>query len=257
MKQVLFEISENSMIAHDTYLMKLHGDVSGFAAPGQFIGIKLPGHFLRRPISVCDIDDKGLTIIYKTLGKGTAEMASFHIGMTLDVLTALGNGYELSDAGQTPLIIGGGVGIPPLYLLAKMLLKKGKTPTVVMGFNSKEDIFYEDKFSELGCPVLVTTADGSHGICGFAVDALRGGSFSYIYTCGPIPMLKSVYDFASKHDIDGQFSFEERMGCGFGACMGCSIRVNALDEFGMHTGEISYKRVCKEGPVFRKEEIIW
>ena len=234
--------------------MRLEGDTSAITAPGQFINIKLDGHFLRRPISVNDVtydEDKGcgcVTIIYKVLGHGTEEMTHFGPGTRLDILTGLGNGYDLSDAGDKPLLIGGGVGIPPLYLAAKMLRSAGKEVTVILGFNTEEEIYYIDEFSELGCRVLAATADGSFGIKGFVTDAFDAdGCYTHFYTCGPEPMLKAVYNKVFKDaGVSGQMSFEERMGCGFGACMGCSCKTV--------TG---YKRICKDGPVLRTEEILW
>ncbi|MBR7076534.1 MAG: dihydroorotate dehydrogenase electron transfer subunit [Lachnospiraceae bacterium] len=242
MKDILFTIKENRQIAPQTFQMVLEGDCSQITFPGQFVNIHLPGFYLRRPISVCDLEGDLLTIIYKTVGKGTAYMAERKIGETLLLLTGLGNGYDLSCAGFEPLLIGGGAGVPPMYLLAKCLCAEGKTVHVIMGFNRQDEIFYEEEFKKLGCQVTVTTVDGSYGEKGFVTDALPE-SYSYVYTCGPEPMLKAVYKAIQ---TQGQFSFEERMGCGFGACMGCSCRTL--------TG---YKRICKDGPVLRKEEILW
>lgn len=240
MKQTVFEIISNKALTNDVYKMELFGDTQQIHC-GQFVNILIEGLFLRRPISVCDIEDKKLTILYKVVGKGTREMSQMTEGK-LDVLTGLGNGYDLSCAGESPLLIGGGVGVPPLYLAAKNLLKKGIVPTVILGFNTKNEVFYEEEFRALGAKVMVTTVDGSYGIKGFVTNALPE-TYSYFYTCGPEPMLKAVYK-ATK--TSGQFSFEERMGCGFGACMGCSCKTI--------TG---YKRICKEGPVLKKEEILW
>ena len=235
--------------------MKLAGDVSAISAPGQFIDIKLEGHFLRRPISVCDVEGGAVTIIYKVLGQGTEEMTQLETGKILDVLTGLGNGYDLSLAGDRPLLIGGGVGIPPLYLAAKLLLAQGeirRTVTVILGFNSADELYYVDEFKALGCDVVVATADGSHGTKGFVTDAFdeltaQGAGFTHFYTCGPGPMLKAIYKKVYEEaGISGQISFEERMGCGFGACMGCSIKTKG-----------GSKRVCKDGPVLRTEEILW
>ena len=242
MKQSLFEIVENTRLVPGVYRMKLRGDTSAITAPGQFVNIQLEGLFLRRPISVCDVEGDVLTIIYKVVGKGTEAMSHLQEGQ-LDVLTGLGNGYDLSAAGERPVLLGGGVGVPPMYLLAKRLIADGKTPAVILGFNKKEEIFYEEEFKALGCKVLVTTVDGSYGIKGFVTDALQALDYTHFFTCGPEPMLKAVYK-ASK--TSGQMSFEERMGCGFGACMGCSCKTL--------TG---YKRICKDGPVMRKEEIKW
>ena len=242
MKQSVFEIVENTRLVSGVYRMKLRGDTSAITAPGQFVNIQLEGLFLRRPISVCDVEGDVLTIIYKVVGKGTEAMSHLQEGQ-LDVLTGLGNGYDLSAAGERPVLLGGGVGVPPMYLLAKRLIADGKTPAVVLGFNKKEEIFYEEEFKALGCKVFVTTVDGSYGIKGFVTNALQALDYTHFFTCGPEPMLKAVYK-ASK--TSGQMSFEERMGCGFGACMGCSCKTL--------TG---YKRICKDGPVMRKEEIKW
>ena len=242
MKDVLFTIKENLAIAPQVYRMVLTGDCSQITAPGQFVNIRLDGLYLRRPISVCDLGGGDLTIIYKVVGKGTEQMSHMKEGGSLQVLTGLGNGYDLSCAGGAPLLIGGGVGVPPMYLLARKLREQGKTVSVVLGFNTKSEIFYEEEFRALGCGVTVTTVDGSYGTKGFVTDGLPE-NYSYFYCCGPEPMLKAVY---KKARTSGQFSFEERMGCGFGACMGCSCRTI--------TG---YKRICKDGPVMRKEEILW
>ena len=242
MKQSIFEILTNTPLTSSVYKMVLRGDTSAITAPGQFVNIRLEGKFLRRPISVCDYDAETLTLVYKVVGSGTEQMAAMKAGETLDILTGLGNGYDLSPAGEAPVLIGGGVGVPPLYHLAKKLLSQGKAVTVILGFNTREEIFFEEEFKALGCTVTVTTVDGSYGVKGFVTNALPE-NYSYFYTCGPEPMLKAVYR-ASK--TSGQMSFEERMGCGFGACMGCSCKTL--------TG---YKRICKEGPVMRKEEIAW
>ncbi len=243
MKQSIFEIKENIKLTESVYRMKLCGDTSDITGPGQFVNIQLDGFFLRRPISVCDCEGDILTLIYKVVGKGTAQMAKMAVGEKLDILTGLGNGYDLSLSGDVPLLLGGGVGVPPLYMLAKKLASEGKRVSVVLGFNTKSEIFYEDEFRALGCDVTVTTVDGSYGVKGFVTNAMKGGEYSYFYTCGPEPMLKAVYNAS---DTSGQLSFEERMGCGFGACMGCSCKTL--------TGN---KRICKEGPVMKKEEIIW
>ena len=242
MTQGIYEIRSNVKIARDVYEMVLSGDTSAITAPGQFVNIKLEGMFLRRPISVCDVQDDVLTIIYKVVGKGTAAMCAMTAG-TLDILTGLGNGYDLSAAGEKPVLLGGGVGVPPMYLLAKRLVAEGKTPTVILGFNKHSEVFYEEEFKALGCEVLVTTVDGSYGIKGFVTDALKQVEYTHFFTCGPEPMLKAVYKASN---TSGQMSFEERMGCGFGACMGCSCKTL--------TG---YKRICKDGPVMWKEEIKW
>ena len=242
MKQSIFTILSNAPLTDSVYKMVLSGDTSAITAPGQFVNIQLTGKFLRRPISVCDYDENTLTIVYKVVGKGTKQMSHLGEGETLDILTGLGNGYDLTLSGSHPVLLGGGVGVPPLYHLAKKLIAQGKAVSVVLGFNTKSEIFYEEEFRRLGCAVTVTTADGSYGKKGFVTDALPQ-DYTYFYTCGPEPMLKAVYRAAS---TSGQMSFEERMGCGFGACMGCSCKTL--------TG---YKRICKDGPVMRKEEILW
>ena len=242
MKQSIFEILSNEALTDSVYKMVLGGDTSAITAPGQFVNIKLDGLFLRRPISVCDYDDKALTIIYKVVGKGTAAMSGMKTGEKLDILTGLGNGYDLSISGNAPVLLGGGVGVPPMYNLAKKLVAQEKSVSVILGFNTKSEVFYENEFRALGCDVQVTTVDGSYGKKGFVTDALPE-QYTYFYTCGPEPMLKAVYKATN---TSGQMSFEERMGCGFGACMGCSCKTL--------TG---YKRICKEGPVMKKEEILW
>lgn len=242
MKQGKFQIISNTALTDSVYKMVLAGDTSAITAPGQFVNIQLAGKFLRRPISVCDWDEKTLTIIYKVVGKGTEQMRRMASGEVLDLLTGLGNGYDLTLSGNKPLLLGGGVGVPPMYALAKALIGEGKTVSVVLGFNKENEVFYEEEFKALGCQVTVTTADGSYGKKGFVTDALTE-DYTYFYTCGPEPMLKAVYRATN---TSGQMSFEERMGCGFGACMGCSCQTI--------TGS---KRICKEGPVLRKEEILW
>ena len=242
MKQSIVKILSNTPLTSTVYRMVLQGDTSAITAPGQFVNIQLSGRFLRRPISVCDYDGSTLTILYKVVGGGTAQMAAMEEGQTLDILTGLGNGYDLSVSGAHPVLLGGGVGVPPLYRLAKDLLAQGKTVSVVLGYNTASEVFYADEFRALGCDVTVTTVDGSYGTKGFVTDALPE-NYTYFYTCGPEPMLKAVYRAAL---TSGQMSFEERMGCGFGACMGCSCKTL--------TG---YKRICKDGPVMKKEEILW
>lgn len=242
MKQGKFKIIENTPLTDCVYQMTLQGDTSAITAPGQFVNIQLDGLFLRRPISVCDVNEDKLTIIYKVVGRGTEQLSQMTEG-ELDVLTGLGNGYDLTKAGDSPVLLGGGVGVPPMYLLCKRLLAMEKKVTVILGFNTKSEIFYEKEFRALGADVIVTTVDGSYGTQGFVTDALKTLSYSYFYTCGPEPMLKAVYKASV---TSGQMSFEKRMGCGFGACMGCSCKTL--------TG---YKRICKEGPVMEKEEILW
>jgi len=242
MKQGIFQILSNTALTDSVYKMVLEGDTSAITASGQFVNIRLTGKFLRRPISVCDYDERTLTIIYKVVGHGTEAMSAMAPGQELDILTGLGNGYDLTLAGDAPLLIGGGVGVPPMYNLAKKLTAMGKTVNVILGFNTQSEIFYEEEFKALGCTVTVTTVDGSYGVKGFVTNALPE-SYTHFYTCGPEPMLKAVYKATV---TSGQMSFEERMGCGFGACMGCSCKTL--------TG---YKRICKEGPVMMKEEILW
>lgn len=242
MKKSIFTIINNRALTNCVYEMKLSGDTSHITAAGQFVNIQIDGLFLRRPISVCDVQDGVLTLVYKVVGKGTQAMSAMREGQSLDLLTGLGNGYDLTKAGDKPLLIGGGVGVPPLYNLAKRLIAMGKQVSVILGFNTKDEVFYEDEFKALGCRVTVTTVDGSYGVRGFVTNAMDT-EYTHFYTCGPEPMLKAVY---AKSTTDGQLSFEERMGCGFGACMGCSCKTV--------TG---YKRICKDGPVLCKEEILW
>ena len=243
MKQVIYEITENIKLTETVFKMILSGDTSDITSPGQFVNIKIGGFFLRRPISVCDYGEDTLTLVYKVVGGGTEEMSKMKKGEKLDVLTGLGNGYSLDESGEAPVLIGGGVGIPPLYALCKKLIAQGKKPTVILGFNTKAEIFLEDDFKALGVNTLVTTADGSYGIKGFVTDALSSLTYTYFYTCGPEPMF---YALEKTVKTSGQYSFEERMGCGFGACMGCSCKT-----------KYGNKRICKEGPVLKREEIIW
>ena len=242
MRQLLFEIKENKPLTKDIMEMILAGDTSDITRPGQFVNIKLDGLYLHRPISICDAEEGKLTLIYKVVGKGTEQMKDMTEG-SLDILSSLGNGYDTSISGEKPLLIGGGVGVPPLYMLAKELVKEGKEVSVILGFNTKDEIFYEEEFKALGCKVYVTTVDGSYGIKGFVTEAMKEIDYTHFFTCGPEPMLKAVWN-ASK--TSGQLSFEERMGCGFGACMGCSCKTL--------TG---FKRICKDGPIMMKEEILW
>ena len=242
MKQGFFTVAENEPLTRTVFHMVLQGDLSAVTAPGQFVNVKLAGRFLRRPISVCDVAGDRLTLLYKVVGQGTAEMAALPAGARLDLLTGLGNGYDTKKSGACPVLLGGGVGVPPLFWLAKQLIAEGKRPAAVLGFNTADEVFYENEFRSLGLPVTVTTVDGSYGQKGFVTDALPA-DYDYFYTCGPEPMLKAVFRAT---DTSGQFSFEERMGCGFGACMGCSCRTV--------TG---FKRICRDGPVLKKEEILW
>lgn len=240
-KENIYTILSNDKIAKDVYKMVLEGDTQYITASGQFINIKLDNKFLRRPISVCDCDDTTITIIYKVVGAGTQQMSELAVGERLDVLTGLGNGYDISKSTK-PLLIGGGVGVPPMYMLAKKLIEAGQKPCVILGFNTKDEVFYEQEFKALGADVRVTTVDGSYGVKGFVTDAFPQ-DYDYFYTCGPMPMFRAVNE---KAVTSGQFSFEERMGCGFGACMGCSCKT-----------KYGNKRICKDGPVLVKEEIIW
>ena len=244
MKSVIFELISNKKIAKNTYEWILSGDISDITAPGQFVNIQLDGFYLRRPISVCDAEAGKLTLIFKAVGDGTEKMAKMLPGAKLDILSGLGNGYDTENSGDSPLLIGGGAGVPPMYMLAKKLISEGKKPTVILGFGSADEVFYKEEFEDLGTDVIVATADGTEGVRGFVTDAMTEGlSYSYFYTCGPEPMLKAIYD---KSETSGQFSFEERMGCGFGACMGCSCKT-----------KYGNKRICRDGPVLVKEEIIW
>lgn len=241
MKQTEFTILKNEPLSPTVQRLVLAGDTAGIA-PGQFVNVAVPGKFLRRPISVCDCQGEELTLLYKVVGGGTALLREQGPGQRLDLLTGLGNGYDLSRAGERPLLIGGGVGVPPLYLLAKKLLEAGKAVQVVLGFNTAQEIFYEFTFRALGCPVTVTTVDGSYGVQGFVTDALPE-EYTHFYACGPLPMLRAVY---KKTTTEGQFSLEERMGCGFGACMGCTVETKN-----------GPRRVCHDGPVFGKGELTW
>ncbi|MGI6004773.1 MAG: dihydroorotate dehydrogenase electron transfer subunit [Christensenellales bacterium] len=245
MKQGFYQIRENEKIARDIFRMVVEGDTSGITAPGQFVNIKIDGLFLRRPLSVCDWDPERITLIYKVVGQGTKKLRQMEKGDALHMLTGLGNGYKLDAAMERPLIIGGGVGIPPLYALARALLQKGLIPSVVLGYNCAEDAFLIEDFRKLGANVHTACVDGSFGVSGFVTDVLDriNPPADYYFACGPEPMLKAVYDAV---DAPGQLSFEERMGCGFGACMGCTCKA-----------KYGYKRICYDGPVLMKEEIIW
>lgn len=243
LKQDIYIIEKNECISKNTFEMILSGDTKAFTAPGQFLNIKLDGFYLRRPISVCDYDDNTITIIYKVVGKGTEKMSEMKKGEKLDILTGLGNGFDISKSGDKPIVIGGGAGVPPMFNLAKELIKSGKKPTAILGFNTEEEIFYKEEFEKIGADVIITTVDGSVGKKGFVTDAIKTLDYTYFYTCGPEPMLKAIYNNTK---TSGQLSFEERMGCGFGACMGCSCKT-----------KYGNKRICKDGPVLIKEEIIW
>ena len=243
MKDTYFKLIENRKIAKNTYFCVLEGDTSDITASGQFVNIKLDGFYLRRPISVCDVEGNKLTLIYKSVGAGTEVMAKTEAGANWLVLTGLGNGYDTSKSGNLPLLIGGGAGVPPMYYLCKKLIAEGKHPTVILGFGSRDEIFFKKEFADIGAKVIVTTVDGTEGVKGFVTDAMKDIDYTYFYTCGPEPMLKAVYE---KSLTGGQFSFEERMGCGFGACMGCTCKT-----------KYGNKRICRDGPVLEKEEIIW
>ena len=242
MERVVFKIKDNKKIAKNVFEIKLEGNTDAITKSGQFVNIQLDGLYLRRPISVCDYSKNSLTLVYKVVGKGTEQLSKMEKG-DLDVLVGLGNGYDTELSGKEPVLIGGGVGVPPLFNLCKKLLAEGKKPSVILGFNTKDEIFYEEEFKKLGVNVYVTTVNGEYGIKGFVTDALKNINYTYFYTCGPEPMLKAVYNFTA---TSGQLSFEERMGCGFGACMGCTCKT-----------KYGNKRICKDGPVLVKEEIIW
>lgn len=236
----IYTIVSNKQLTRSIYEMKLEGDTSMITAPGQFLNIKLEGFYLRRPISICDWNEHEITIVYKTVGQGTKHMATLEPGTELDILCSLGNGYNLEKIPADPVLAGGGVGVPPMYGLAKALVAQGKKPVVVLGFNTEHEVFYEEEFKALGADVKVVTADGSYGLKGFVTDGFD--SADYACACGPEPMLKAVAAKAK----DGQYSFEARMACGFGGCMGCSCET-----------KYGAKRICKEGPVLEQEEIIW
>ncbi len=243
-KKNKYKIKSNKKIAKSVYEMILEGETKYIVRPGQFINIELDGFYLRRPISVCDYGEETITIIYKVVGEGTEKMSGLKEGETLDVLTGLGNGFSEKLSGERPLLIGGGVGTPPMYNLCKKLVDNGKNPIVILGFGNVDEVFYEDKFKELGATVYISTVDGSYGTKGFVTDIVKDlKDYTYYYACGPKNMLKAVYDIATS---DGELSFEEKMGCGFGACMGCTCKTTKGN-----------KRICKEGPVIKKEEIIW
>ena len=242
MKEVIFTIRENVALTDSVYKMVMEGDTSAIGASGQFVNIKLDGQYLRRPISICDYDDDVLTIIYKVVGTGTEQMSAMRASDKLNILVGLGNGYDTSLSGDNPVLVGGGVGVPPLYKLCKVLKAEGKRVSVILGFNTASEIFYKEEFEKIADKVIITTVDGSCGVKGFVTNALDE-SYTYVYSCGPFPMLKAL---AAATECSGQYSLEERMGCGFGACMGCSCKTM-----------LGNKRVCKDGPVFVKEEIIW
>ncbi len=243
MKQAFLTVKENKNIAKNVYRMILEGDMSAITAPGQFVNLKLEGKFLRRPISVCDYSENSLTLIYKVVGEGTEDMSKMGEGTVIDTLLGLGNGYSTEKSGDSPLLLGGGVGVPPMYNLAKKLISEGKNVKVILGFNTKDEVFCEEEFKALGAEVYVATADGSHGEKGFVTDVMKKLDYSYFFTCGPMPMFRAIEKVAT---TSGQYSFEERMGCGFGACMGCSCKTL-----------YGNKRICVDGPVLEREEIVW
>ena len=241
MKQGIFTIVSNDALTDVVYKMVLEGDTSAITNCGQFVDLRLPEKYLRRPISVCDYDERSLTLIYKVVGSGTEIMAKLPAGTKLDVLTGLGNGYDTSLSGDRPVLVGGGVGVPPMFNLCKKLIAEGKHPQVVLGFNAASEIFLAEDFRALGVEVHIATADGSVGTRGFVTDVIKTLRYTYFYSCGPMPMFRAMENVMT---TSGQYSFEERMGCGFGACMGCTIQVKS-----------GYKRVCKDGPVFFREEV--
>ena len=243
MKQSIYTIKSNLALTENVFELRLLGNTTAFTAPGQFVNIRLEGFYLRRPISVCGIEPDTITLIYKTVGAGTEKLSRMCPGEKLDLLTGLGNGFDTAKSGSSPLLIGGGVGVPPMFQLCRELVSQGKKVSVIMGFNTKSEVFYEQQFKDLGACVTVTIVDGSYGTKGFVTAAMSQTNYSYFYACGPEPMLKAVYN---ESKTSGQLSFEERMGCGFGACMGCSCKT-----------KYGNKRICKDGPVLEKEEIIW
>lgn len=242
-KKGIFTVVSNELIAPDVYRMKLAGDTLDLQVPGRFVNIELDGFFLRRPISVCDVDAETLTVVYKAVGEGTRAMSGYLPGKRLDLLTGLGNGFSIKEGSLRPALIGGGVGVPPMYLLCRRLLERGAKPRAVLGFSSEKDVILLEDFRALGVETYVATNDGSVGMKGFVTDALRSLDYDYFYACGPAPMLKAL---CMQTETSGQLSFEERMGCGFGACMGCSCET-----------KYGKKRICKDGPVLEKEEIVW
>ena len=245
MKKSLFTVEHTRQLTADTYEMILSGDTSAITAPGQFVNLDLPGHFLRRPISICNWTDEALMLLVKVVGQGTHDLVRCVPGEELDVLTGLGNGFNMDIPSEHPVLAGGGIGIAPLYGLAQRMLERGQTPTVALGFRTEKDVYYLEEFAKLGCRLLVATEDGSVGTKGFVTDCIKAvPECDYVLSCGPLPMLEAVHSLPQLKD--GQFSFEARMGCGFGACMGCTIPT--VD---------GYKRVCKDGPILYKEEIVW
>lgn len=236
-------ITRNEQLTDSVWRMVLSGNTAAMKAPGQFVQVQVPGFYLRRPISVCDWDSNSLTLVYKVVGSGTDAMRTMQVGTALDILTGLGNGFDISRCGDHPLLIGGGVGLPPMVGLCRCLLESGKQPTVLAGFNTDKEVFLREDIEKLGAPFVLATMDGSAGVKGLVTDAMKTLDFTDVCACGPVPMLKAIM---AADDHPAQLSFEERMGCGFGACMGCSVRVKG-----------GYKRICKEGPVLDREEVIW
>lgn len=243
MVQGIYKVKDNIALTDCVYKMVLEGDTSALTAPGQFINLTVEGCYLKRPISVFDWDESTVTIIYKVVGEGTEKMSKWAVGKESECLTGLGNGFDVKSSGEKPLLIGGGVGIPPLYGLCKRLIAEGKKPTVILGFNTEKEIFCKEDFESIGAETIVTTVDGSFGVKGFVTDAMKELDYTYFYTCGPMPMFRAIEKTAVG---SGEYSFEERMGCGFGACMGCSCKT-----------KYGNKRICKDGPVLKREEIIW
>lgn len=247
-----FRILSNDRVATGTYELRLEGPVAGLTTPGQFVTIEIPGFYLRRPFSVADWSEQTLRLFYKVVGDGTEALSTMQEGK-LSVMTGLGNGFDVHAAEtKKPVLIGGGVGIPPLFGLAKRLVNMDKTPLVLLGFNRADELFLVEGFEEIGADVRVATVDGSVGTEGFvttlfeqAIDAI-GPDAAYVYTCGPMPMFQTLAKEMNRLGMDGCFSLEERMGCAVGICMGCSIETTE----GM-------RRVCKEGPVFSKEVLPW
>ncbi|MDO4484614.1 MAG: dihydroorotate dehydrogenase electron transfer subunit [Clostridia bacterium] len=238
-----FRITENKQLTALVWSMVLEGEASGVVRPGQFVQVQLPGFYLRRPISVCQWDDTHIRLVYKVVGEGTDKMTTLKAGETLDILTGLGNGFDVDACGDRPLLVGGGVGLPPMIGLCEALIKAGKHPVMAAGFAKADEIFLQEEIEKMGVPFLLATMDGSAGVQGTVIDAIRGAEYDSVCACGPLPMLKALYEHA---EVPGQFSFEERMGCGFGACMGCTVKTKN-----------GYKRICKEGPVLDREEILW
>lgn len=243
--KTLFTIKENRRIASDTYRMELSCGFMPETRAGQFVDIALDGFYLRRPIAVCDLSDDGMTICYKAVGKGTEYMSTLRPGMTLDLLTGLGNGFNVAACRDAALLIGGGLGAAPLHLLCRELKAAGKKVSVVLGFNKAEEIILIEEYRKMGVEPGIATLDGSAGTKGFVGDVIARMSPEYdrFYCCGPLPMMKAVCESLP---TGGEASLEERMGCGAGFCYGCTRMTRG-----------GAKRICKDGPVFDKEEIIW